>query len=563
MGRINLPCNMEKEEADFYLKQFEPYFIGREEEFVSEVFEHHLFYETWGRRDFRECICTHPDCGTFEVDKEENPRFFNLHHGDALECPRCGNVVTLVALGKMRSFATLEETRRIVLCRSGPNGALLLTAGWGTKTYERNDLRPTVYFNEKVRICLLPGKRMEWRKTMEWNGCRYRTAGWHQEDFVKEPFAPYMYTSDGSYYFMFPERIGDTALRYSCLSDWYYHDTAVDLEDMQAPVRQVIKYLSVYTQYPAMEMAVKIGFMDAVTELAVEGRKNARFLDWSARSLNGFLRLSKAEAKLLVKNGCSLRVLKEYITAKKDGITRKIEEFIPLLSAAGGVDNIPLVGACAKRVGCDLKQAVNYLVKQNTGKNADRTLGLWRDYLDMAEILNYDMTRKDVLMPKNLWERHDAAAATIRVQEEKKATKEYKRRRKNLAKLYEFELDGLLIKVPGSAQEIVDEGKALSHCVGGYAARHVTGKVDILFLRDAAKPDKPMVTIEMMPRVSVADKVNMVQIHGYKNEMYKGAVSPRKAYGEFLDTWMDWLRHGSKRDRKGKPVLPDRKDKTA
>lgn len=207
MGRINLPCNMEREEADFYLKQFDSYFLDREEEFVSEVFEHHLFYETWGRRNFRECTCTHPNCGTFEVDKEENPGFFRLHHGDSLECPRCGNAVTLVALGKMRSFATLEETRRIVLCRSGPNGALLLTAGWGTKTYEWSDLRPTVCFNEKVRICLLPGKRMEWRKTMDWNGYRYRTAGWHQENFVKEPFNPWMYTSDGSYYFMFPERI--------------------------------------------------------------------------------------------------------------------------------------------------------------------------------------------------------------------------------------------------------------------------------------------------------------------------------------------------------------------
>lgn len=565
MGRINLPCNMEREEADFYLSQFDPYFLDREEEFVSEVFEHHLFYETWGRRDLRECTCTHPDCGTFEVDKEENPRFFRLHHGDTMECPRCGNTVTLVALGKMRSFATLEDTRRIVLCRSGPNGALLLTAGWGKKTYAWDDLRPIVDFNEKARICLLPGKRMEWRKNMEWNGYRYETAGWSQEGFVKEPFAPYMYQSDGSYYFMFPERMDDTALKYCCLSDWYYNKSASDIiENMgQVPVRQAVKYLSAYTQYPAMEMAVKIGFMDAVTELAVEGRKNARYLDWNAKTLNGFLRLSKEEAKLLVKNGCSLRVLKEYVDAKKNGTVRKIEEFIPLISAAGSIGNIPLVGACAKRVGCDLKQAVSYLVKQNVGKNTARTLTMWKDYLDMAEKLNYDLSRKDVLMPKNLRDRHDAAAATIRVQEEEAAKKEYNRRRKNLQKLYEFEWNGLLIKIPESAQEIVDEGKALSHCVGAYAARHITGKVDILFLRDASKPDKPRVTIEMTPRVSATDKVNMVQIHGYKNEMYKGAVSPRKAYGEFLDAWMDWLRHGSKRNKKGAPILQDRKDKTA
>lgn len=556
---------MELREADFYLKQFEPYFLDREEEFVSEIFEQHLFYETWGRKDIRECVCTHVDCGRFEVDRDDNPGFFRLHHGDSLECPRCGNTVTLVALGKMRSFSSLEQYRRIVICRKGYNGALLLTAGWGHKAYEWSELRPIVDFNEKVRICLLPGKRMEWRKTLNWKGDRYRTAGWHQEDFVKEPFAPYMHASDGSYYFMFPERIGDTALKYCCLSDWYYHDTAVDIvEDMdKTPVRQVVKYLSAYTQYQAMEMAVKIGFMDAVTELAVEGRKNAKYLNWNARSLHEFLRLPKPEAKALVKNGCSLRVLKEYVNAKKSGTIQKIDMFIPLLSAAGGVDNIPLVGACAKRVGCDLKQAVNYLVKQNTGKNAKRTLCLWKDYLDMAEKLHYDLTRKDVLMPKDLRARHDAAAATIRVQKEEKATKEYKRRRKNLQKLYEFEFDGLLIKVPESAQEIVDEGKALAHCVGGYAERHITGKLDILFLRDASRPDTPMVTIEMTARTSGTDKVNMVQIHGYRNEMCKGAVSPRVKYKDFLEVWMDWLKYGSKRNKKGAPILPGRKDKTA
>lgn len=556
---------MEREEADFYLEQFENYFLDGEEEFVSEIFEQHLFYETWGRKDIRECVCTHTDCGRFEVDKYEKPGFFRWHHGDSIECPRCGNPVTLVALGKMRTFSSLEEVRRIVLCRTGDNGALLLTAGWGKKTYEWNELRPIVDFNEKVRICLLPGKRMEWRKSREWNGYMYRDVGWHQEDFVKEPFNPYMYSSDGSYYLMFPERIRRSALKYSCLEDWHYHDTAVDIvEDMdKTPVRQAVKYLSAYTKYPAMEMAVKIGFLDAVTELVMEGRKNAKFLDWDARSLNGFLRLPKPEAQLLVKNGCNMRALKEYITAKKAGTTRKIEDFIPLLSAAGGVDNIPMVGECAKRVGCDLKQAVKYLVKQNTGKNAKRTLTFWKDYLDMAEKLHYDMSRRDVLMPKNLKERHDAAADTIRAQEAEKASQEYKRRRKNLQKLYAFELGGLLIRVPGSAQEIVDEGKALAHCVGGYAARHIEGKVDILFLRDAENPDKPMVTIEMKPRVSPTDPVHMVQIHGYRNEMYKNAIDPKKKYKEFLDVWMDWLRYGSKRNKKGAPILPERKDKTA
>ena len=51
-------------------------------------------------------------------------------------------------------------------------------------------------------------------------------------------------------------------------------------------------------------------------------------------------------------------------------------------------------------------------------------------------------------------------------------------------------------------------------------------------------------------------KVVIRQIHGYKNEGYKGAVRPEKRFGDFLDTWLRWVNDGSARDRNGLPVLP-------
>ena len=93
MGKVNLPVNMTPEEAEHYLGQFDPYFEEREEEFVSEIFEQYLFYDTWGRKDFRECVCTHCGCGRFEAHREENPRFFKHSHGECIECPNCGEPV--------------------------------------------------------------------------------------------------------------------------------------------------------------------------------------------------------------------------------------------------------------------------------------------------------------------------------------------------------------------------------------------------------------------------------------------------------------------------------------
>lgn len=564
MGNINLPCNMEPEEAKNYLKAFQPYLDEEEERQASGTFRQYLFYETWGRNDFRECTCTGAECGNFEITKEENREFFREHHGDYVTCPRCGRTVQLIALGRMRSFATLKQTNRMVICRVGPNGSLLLTAGWGTKKYSWHDLQPTVDFVEKARICLLPGKRMEWRKAREWNGWMYRTANWYREDYVKEPFTPYMYQSDGSYFFLCPERVLETDMRYATLWDWCSEETQVDLmeDNIRNPVRQVVKYLSAYSQYPAMEMAEKIGFHDAVSDLVLINRKNHRYLDWNANSLQGFMRLPKPEARKLVKSGCGLVELKIYRETKKNGTIHSMDDFTGLLGEIGGAGNMPLLSECARKCGVDLKKAAAYVKKQEK-KSLYETMTFWRDYLQMAAQLEYDLTRPDVLMPKNLKERHDAAAATIKAEKDAREQEAYRKRKKNLKKLYEFELDGLMIQVPESAQEIVDEGKALKHCVGGYAARHIQGKLDILFLRSAEEPDKPMVTIEMEARTFEVDAVHMVQIHGYRNECYDGAVSPRVAYRDFLDTWMRWLKAGSKRDRKGAPLLARRKEKTA
>ena len=567
MGNICLPCNMTPEESEHYLNQFHGYYIGREVEYVSEVFNHYLFYETWGTKNMRECVCTHTDCGNngrFQLYKDEDPGFFRHGHGDCIECPVCGNPVQLVSLGKMRSFATLEQTVRITLCRTLEDGALLLTSGWATKTYCYDDLRPDPVFNEKVRTVFLPGKRMQWGKYRTWDGWRYKSAGWYPEPKVKEPFAPYMYSSDGSYYLIGTENIYNSALKYSQIQYWYHDETKVDIDDQRDPVRYILYYLSAYTEYPVMEMAVKLHLTDAVTDLVRIGRKNNRYLNWRAKNIAQFLRLSKQDAKTYLQHSTNLDTLKAFREAQKQGHVKGMAGFAKLSESVGGADNIPLLANNCSLAGCSLEQGVHYIAKHFSIPRFGHALRLWRDYLDMAAALNYDMTRLDVTMPKQLQARHDDAAATIKVAAEMESKKAYKSRKDNLEKLYSFSYNGMSIVVPESAQDIVNEGRTLKHCVGGYAARHINGKVDILFLRRSRKPDTPFITIEMIPRKSPADKVSMVQIHGYKNESYcSGRVSPEDKYGWFLDIWFEWLRHGSKRSKDGKPVLPAEKERTA
>ena len=67
-----------------------------------------------------------------------------------------------------------------------------------------------------------------------------------------------------------------------------------------------------------------------------------------------------------------------------------------------------------------------------------------------------------------------------------------------------------MIVPPKTAAEIVEEGHALHHCVGGYVSRVANKECVILFLRKKEEPDKPFYTIEVRDG-------EVQQIRGYDN----------------------------------------------
>lgn len=183
----------------------------------------------------------------------------------------------------------------------------------------------------------------------------------------------------------------------------------------------------------------------------------------------------------------------------------------------------------------------------------------WLDYLTAAKTLKYDLSRDDVRLPKNLRIRHDQAAAAG-VVSDKKARKNMEARYTALHSQFEFSADGLCIRVPASIQEIVDEGRALRHCVGGYAERHMKGTVAILFLRKLKNPEAPYVTMELTTERN-CQKLRIVQLHGFGNDR-KSKEPPEVRHAEFLRQWLEWVYAGSRRDKDGHPVLPERKQET-
>ena len=569
-----MPCNLTPKEQQEAWEAFDDLLTREEEEEVIESMDHYLFYSTDRRGKLRECICTHYNCGKFIVTRKENPGVWFYKHGSKGICPNCGGSVKYQALGRIGNFSKINESKwtRVTVCRTGKDGALLLMSAYVNRFFYHYDLRPVPEISWKAWTYLQPGKRMQWFRTMRWGCGECWGYEWSENETVREPFQPTYYGEGGDSFFIGADAIDRSNLKYCQIEDWIFErGSSLYAGDL---LRNVTKYLSAYTRYPTLEMAVKMGLNQAVIDLVEDGRKNHAAINWDGKNMQEFLRLNKQDAKIFFHNGGDLDILAAYHTAKKAGITRNMMAFIAFLKSADAMRCAKELTKCAQKAGCTLAQASGYIIRQS--ENTTRTLITWEDYLNMAKQLRFDMARLDVTMPKDLQDRHDAAAETLRYHRKVEQQKQHKEFNKRLQKMYAFSYGDLCIVVPGSTEEIIMEGSTLRHCVGGYAARHFNDKVTILFLRHKRKPDTPFVTIEIVPRSTMKDKVVVRQIHGYRNEGYlndkklekltkdqKHNSRPEYKYKWFLDVWRAWVEAGSKRDKKGNPILTEEKEKTA
>lgn len=574
MGKKLMPCNLTPEEQQAAWEEFDEILTPEEEKQVIESMDHYLFYYAENRGKTRECMCTHSACGRFVINRSDNPGFWMLKHGRKGRCPICGQQVKLQALGKIRNFRNLNDSKwtRITVCRTGKDGALLMMSAYVNRFYSHHDLRPIPEISWKAKTYLKPGKRMQWFRVPDWGCGSCWGYQWIENEAVNEPFRPSFYGEGGDSFFIGEAEIDRCSLKYCQLEEWLmYSGESYYAGEL---LRNVTKYLSAYTRYPTMEMAMKLGLRKAVTDLVVDGKKNHAAINWDGRTMQDFLRLNKQDAKIFFHKGGNLDILAAYHIARKADITRNMLDFWAFLEAADALKYARELTSCARKAGCTLKQASVYIVKQ--AGNVQRTMITWDDYLNMAKQLHFDMTRLDVTMPKDLQDRHDAASETLTYHRKIEQEKQHKEFNKRLRKMYEFSYGELCIVVPGSTQEIIMEGSTLRHCVGGYAARHFNDKVTILFLRHKRKPDTPFVTIEIIPRSKMKEKVVIRQIHGYRNEGYlndrkldkltqdqKHNSRPEYKYKWFLDAWRAWVESGSKRDKKGNPILMEEKEKTA
>lgn len=570
---MNPACNMPEGEQAAALGLFDGRLSTEEEEQIRRLFPQYLFFrmeyedDGWnvGSAPVRMCTCT--ACGeTFSAVRGNYARG-KLHHEEC-NCPECGERVEGIAVDKYRyDMPSLQGWVKTAVASVSGDGALLIEAGNARRTFNHDELTGTIDWYPCRRYYFGKGVCQEWEeRVLAWAWCgEEKDIRWLPTKHINDPFPPNLM---GNCYFKgdysiigLQEALEASGLKYCQIMDFYHYEYGAKLDELET-ARWMVKYLGWYTQHPQIEMAVRLGLSGAVNELVQLGRKNARLLDWNAAEPAGFLRMSKADARTFRKADMDFGDLKTFRSmAGKMGLGR----YMSLVDQANGSVNLQRIAECAKGLGISLEKAVRYIRSQEPecaryAVLLSQIIQYWEDYLQMAAKLDYDLKEPTVAMPRDLQARHDAASETLRHSADEAEKKKYARRRKMLEKLYAFEMNGLRIVIPGSAREIVEEGKTLHHCVGGYAPRHIAGSTTILFLRHARRPERSFLTIELLV---TKGKTGIMQIHGYRNEGYaltsgRRAADPREKYAWFLEPWLEWINEGSPRTKAGAPIIKDK-----
>lgn len=133
----------------------------------------------------------------------------------------------------------------------------------------------------------------------------------------------------------------------------------------------------------------------------------------------------------------------------------------------------------------------------------------YKDYYEMLKKLSIEFIGDRIVLPKDFEKAHQDAIDNYNALKHKIDQQDYQERYEKIKGLNTI-IDDYQFIVPQDLNEIVKEGKTLSHCVGGYTSRHKKGETTIVLIRQVEKPLESYYTMEM-------HEGRLIQVRGYKN----------------------------------------------
>ena len=543
---------------------------------INGLFSSYLFRSAASREIWTTCCRKHgtlPEDHLFWAEEHvrEPKHYWNISEREQkgrTPCPFCGKMGTVKDLKFTGKRKNLWELHRFALLRWDGN-ALWIICAEAKKDYKD---RKHLCFAPTINTC---GTYRFGAETVDylirpWWGTYRRVETEKYADFGKKAVdRPFNWNTNEAFTYavLWPEEIKKSPIRWCRAEEWIESE------------HNIVRFAHLAHVYPRqVEMLMKAGMAEVIRDRIDRGVKHAAVLNWETGTFRVPPEIVREFLRNHVPGDRNIRVLEMWKSLNRQSRVslEETEEAFPYLNVQRRAVQL------ARRWKLDPMRLYRYLDGQNHC-HVSAMFQAWEDYVTLGEQQGLKLYRTDVIFPENLGNAHDAVVAKRNVdlaRERAAELAELKRRekkRQEAAKKAEEEYTGALrpkleakfawedgeyaIIVPESKQAILDEGRELQHCVGGYADRHVQGKTVILFMRRKAAPDKPWITIEM-------NGTELKQIHGFRNEgLYstegRMAPDPREVYRAFLDPWLDWVAKGSRRRKDGTPIVPKTKKKEA
>lgn len=480
--------------------------------------------------------------------------------GDAALCPMCNSPVEVIHAAGLRrngwkaTSETMDMSAQVL-----QDGALALT-GWRAQLRVHRDGREEVaidpmeaYVFHGNEACKLTG----WRNAYSGNAGYYieLKREWGQPKDWSESWG-----SEGEIYGLTEELIQGSSMP---------HCKLVEYMRVQK-VKKVypVAYLRLYQMHPQVENLLMNGLPMLLAELIDEeirgrewsnNKKGRVFLDeinWNEREPAKMLGLNREELRMAQDMGWCAFLWRLYIMAREKGERLSEDDLINAhrLGDEGAIDLVEQ-GPVGKSIAYLLRQIERYGENEETDPyvvvGEFLSVQILLDYWNMCEALGMDLSDKHVRFPRDLCLAHDQVMERQRERKNELLEEKFRERAETLEK-FSFQWDGLIIRAASSQQELNEEGKQLHHCVGIYGEKHASGKSAIFFIRRVDEPENPFFTLELDEV-----KLEVLQNRGKCN------CARTEEVKKFEAMWMEWVRAGCRRDKDGRPVLPDKKERCA
>lgn len=525
---------------------------------INRLFEPYVFFENHKKCKELWCSCCMKHwfmpMPPRTVTTVEYELMYNGHN-EYVTCPYCGARAKYKNAKKLGKKKNLLKYHPVVLLDE-KGGDLFARAYWTRKTYSKLDAAPEFYLVEAYHFT--PGRATIYYD-FDYTPKQRSISGNYDpvHRVITEPF-----TEGSSYWYRYTpyvvlgiEAIGRSSFKYCGYEEFEKGIEAVRGQEKCRMRCDMMKFFAAASIYPRqIEMLIKTGLGELVYDLVCGRKKNKDIFDWSKSNYLDAFGLTKPEMRAWRESGANMKCISWYKKLRRAGVPESFDALNYLSQALPyTVDANDFIRIC-----CRMKLKPTKLFGYLCGGKLtvdDGEFQIYKDYVDMAQNLGWDLTDETVKFPRDLHKKHDEASEEInekilRADLDKVNSELVKRMRK-----YNFEFGEYFIRCAVSANEIVREGKNLKHCVGGYAQRHMSGTLTILFLRRMDDPHQSLYTIEMQGN-------RLIQIHGYANDV--GKAQPRDTMAWILEPWLNWIEKGSKRNEDGSPKLPGkRRTKTA